>query len=77
MKEMIDGVRRFHEQESEVKKEFYLRDVKRKFDYNSNFDLYQAPVANWRDSIYCIMAPNPPDPQELPLVCRYVNSVSF
>uniref|UniRef100_A0A5B6ZAV7 Non-haem dioxygenase N-terminal domain-containing protein n=1 Tax=Davidia involucrata TaxID=16924 RepID=A0A5B6ZAV7_DAVIN len=72
MNEMIDGVRRFHEQDTEVKKQYYSRDVTRKFIYNSNFDLYQAPAANWRDTISCVVAPHPPDPQELPLVCRYV-----
>ncbi|KAG5554425.1 hypothetical protein RHGRI_012079 [Rhododendron griersonianum] len=70
MDDMIDGVRRFHEQDTEVKKGFYSRDVTRKFIYNSNFDLYQAPAANWRDTISCVMAPQPPDPQELPAICR-------
>ncbi|KAF5941845.1 hypothetical protein HYC85_019487, partial [Camellia sinensis] len=70
MDDMIDGVRRFHEQDTEVKKQFYSRDVTKKFIYNSNFDLYQAPVSNWRDTISCVMAPQPPDPEELPVVCR-------
>ncbi|KAF7144473.1 hypothetical protein RHSIM_Rhsim04G0186700 [Rhododendron simsii] len=71
MDDMIDGVRRFHEQDTEVKKGFYSRDVTRKFIYNSNFDLYTGPATNWRDTISCFMAPQPPDPQELPAVCRY------
>ncbi|KAF7145188.1 hypothetical protein RHSIM_Rhsim04G0186500 [Rhododendron simsii] len=71
MDDMIDGVRRFHEQDTEVKKGFYSRDVTRKFIYNSNFDLYTGPATNWRDTFACIMAPQPPDPQELPAVCRY------
>ncbi|KAK3024889.1 hypothetical protein RJ639_044026 [Escallonia herrerae] len=75
MDRMIDGVRRFHEQDTEVKKQFYSRDVTRRFIYNSNFDLYQAPAANWRDTISCIIAPDPPDPQELPMICRYVLSL--
>ncbi|KAG5554415.1 hypothetical protein RHGRI_012069 [Rhododendron griersonianum] len=70
MDDMIDGVRRFHEQDTEVKKGFYSRDVTRKFIYNSNFDLYTGPATNWRDTITCIMAPQPHDPQELPAVCR-------
>ncbi|KAI8003362.1 hypothetical protein LOK49_LG08G02762 [Camellia lanceoleosa] len=70
MDDMIDGVRRFHEQDTEVKKQFYSRDVTKKFIYNSNFDLYQAPVSNWRDTISCVMAPQPPDSEELPVVCR-------
>ncbi|KAK4855832.1 hypothetical protein QYF36_011441 [Acer negundo] len=29
-----------------------------------------VPAANWRDTMYCIMAPNPPTPQDLPAACR-------
>nr|GMD59735.1 1-aminocyclopropane-1-carboxylate oxidase homolog 1-like [Ipomoea batatas] len=70
--EMIDGVRRFHEQDTEVKKQFYSRDSTKPFIYNTNFDFYTAPAANWRDTMYCTMAPNPPKPEELPQVCRDV-----
>ncbi|KAL7175747.1 hypothetical protein ACSBR2_029353 [Camellia fascicularis] len=70
MDEVIDGVHKFHEQDTEVKKKFYSRDVTRKFIYNSNFDLYQSSAAKWRDTIACIMAPYLPDPDELPIVCR-------
>ncbi|XAR48991.1 Deacetoxyvindoline 4-hydroxylase [Bertholletia excelsa] len=72
MEDMIDGVRRFHEQDTLVKKQFYSRDLTRKFAYNSNFDLYQSPAAHWRDTIFAVMAPHPPDPQELPDVCREI-----
>ncbi|KAL3582557.1 hypothetical protein D5086_016889, partial [Populus alba] len=68
--DMINGVRRFHEQDTEVKKEFYTRDEMRRVAYNTNFDFYQAPAANWRDSLYCLVAPHPPRPEELPAVCR-------
>ncbi|KAM7466986.1 hypothetical protein LguiB_014548 [Lonicera macranthoides] len=57
-------------QDVEVKKEFYTRDVKKTFGYNSNFDLYQAPAANWRDTLFCVATPQPPDPEDLPPVCR-------
>jgi isopenicillin N synthase-like dioxygenase len=70
MDEMLDAVRGFHEQDSEVKKQFYSRDVTKKFIYNTNFDLYQAPAANWRDTISCNLAPDPPHPEQLPAVCR-------
>ncbi|CAN4120500.1 unnamed protein product [Withania somnifera] len=72
MEEVIEGVRHFHEQDSEVKKEFYSRDVTRKFSYNSNFDLRKARAANWRDTLSCVIAPNPPDPNEIAEVCRDV-----
>nr|GLL46195.1 1-aminocyclopropane-1-carboxylate oxidase homolog 1-like isoform X2 [Ipomoea trifida] len=58
LEEIKRGVRGFHEQDTEVKKEWYTRDQSRKVIYNSNFDLYTAPAANWRDSVLCIMAPN-------------------
>lgn len=70
MDKMLESVRHFHEQDFEVKKPFHSRDVKRKVTYNSNFDLLVAPTANWRDSLYCIMAPDPPEPEEFPNVCR-------
>ncbi|KAJ8752495.1 hypothetical protein K2173_004783 [Erythroxylum novogranatense] len=70
--EMMEGVRRFHEQESQVKKEFYSRDETRKVKYNTNFDFYQAPSVNWRDTLYCLMDSHPPNPDQLPTVCRDV-----
>ncbi|XP_050239422.1 1-aminocyclopropane-1-carboxylate oxidase homolog 1-like [Quercus robur] len=68
--EMIDGIRRFHEQDLEVKKQLYSRDYTQKVIYNSNFDLYQAQAANWRDTLSCVLAPHPLSPEELPNVCR-------
>lgn len=68
--EMLDGVKKFNEQDIEVKKKWYSRDPTKRVVYNSNFDLYTAPSANWRDTFYCILAPNPLPPQELPLICR-------
>ncbi|KAI8021168.1 hypothetical protein LOK49_LG03G01154 [Camellia lanceoleosa] len=71
MEEMIEWVRRFNEQETEVKKRFYTRDVMRKkVLFNTNFDLFSVPSANWRDTLSCIMAPHPPHPEELPEICR-------
>ena len=69
--EMLNKVRGFHEQDTVVKKEFYTRDESRSVKYKTNFDFYQAKAANWRDTIYCNMAPCPPKPEELPEVCRY------
>lgn len=70
LEEMLSGVRRFFEQDTEMKKPFYTRDGTRKFVYNSNFDLYTAAAANWRDTFFCFMAPNPPEEEELPAACR-------
>ncbi|XP_050912904.1 1-aminocyclopropane-1-carboxylate oxidase homolog 1 isoform X2 [Lathyrus oleraceus] len=70
LEDMKDGVVRFFEQDTEVKKEMYTRDWTRPFVYNSNFDLYSSPAHNWRDSFKCNIAPNAPNPEDLPVVCR-------
>ncbi|KAJ9547443.1 hypothetical protein OSB04_019986 [Centaurea solstitialis] len=80
MNEVLEGVRRFHDQDVEVKKRFYTRDWTRTVVYHSNHDLYTAPAACWRDSFSTFMAPSPPPPEELPEVCRdiqieYLNEV--
>ncbi|XP_047971613.1 1-aminocyclopropane-1-carboxylate oxidase homolog 3-like [Salvia hispanica] len=69
LEDMIDGVHRFFDQDDEEKKKWYTRDLKARVVYNSNFDLYSAPSANWRDTVYCVMAPDLPPPEELPSVC--------
>ncbi|XP_050224425.1 1-aminocyclopropane-1-carboxylate oxidase homolog 1-like [Mercurialis annua] len=70
LEEMKDGVRRFYEQDIDLKKKYYTRDLTKKVVYNSNFDLYTAPAANWRDTIAIQMAPHLPQPEEIPEVCR-------
>ncbi|XP_027070203.1 1-aminocyclopropane-1-carboxylate oxidase homolog 1-like isoform X1 [Coffea arabica] len=73
LEEMLNGVRRFYEQDTEVKKPWYTREPgSRRVVYNSNFDLYSAPVTNWRDTLTCAMAPNPPSPEDLPSVCSEI-----
>lgn len=71
LEEMKDGVRRFFEQDLEIKKQFYTRDFgSKKVAYNSNFDLYSSAAAIWRDTLFSVMAPDPPMPEELPEVSR-------
>ncbi|KAL3840915.1 hypothetical protein ACJIZ3_025506 [Penstemon smallii] len=70
MDEMIEGVRRFNEQDTEVKKQYYTRDPTKKFQYNSNFNIYTLVAAAWKDNFLARLIPNPPDSQELPDVCR-------
>ncbi|KAK1315430.1 hypothetical protein QJS10_CPA06g00266 [Acorus calamus] len=72
MEEMVRGTRRFHEQDDEAKAAFYSRDFMRPVRFNSNFDLYQAKAANWRDTLSCFFDVDPMDPQELPQVCREI-----
>ncbi|KAL0414348.1 UNVERIFIED_CONTAM: 1-aminocyclopropane-1-carboxylate oxidase1 [Sesamum radiatum] len=71
LEEMVDGVRRFHE-DTETKKQYHSRDFTKKMIYNSNFDLFSSQAASWRDSFNCIMAPDPPQPDELPSSCREI-----
>ncbi|KAF3679888.1 1-aminocyclopropane-1-carboxylate oxidase -like protein [Capsicum annuum] len=72
--EMLHGARRFHEQDVNIKKTYYSRDVARKVTYNSNFELFseKSLAADWRDSLYSVMAPNPAKPEELPETCREI-----
>lgn len=71
MEEMLEGIRRFHEQDVEMKMPFYTRDLSKNVVYNSNYDLYESKAAVWKDTVTCKMAPFLPRPQELPLLCRY------
>jgi len=68
--EMICGIRRFHEQDSEVRKTFYSRDSNKKVRYFSNVNPFRGKGANWRDTISLFLTPDPPNPEEIPIVCR-------
>lgn len=72
--EIIEGARRFHELPLDVKKEYYTRDGSKTVRFFSNVDLYQSKVANWRDTLVYVMAPDSPKPEDLPKACRYVQS---
>ncbi|RZC64632.1 hypothetical protein C5167_008320 [Papaver somniferum] len=69
--EMIQGVRRFHEEDVELKKQLYSKDLSRKVQFDSNFDLYRSRSANWRDTLRCLFLTHDPiNPEELPDTCR-------
>ena len=68
--EMTSAIRRFHEQEAEARKPFYTRDTSKKVRYFSNGTLFRDPAANWRDTIAFFTSPDPPNLEEIPLVCR-------
>ncbi|KAF8016531.1 hypothetical protein BT93_H1905 [Corymbia citriodora subsp. variegata] len=67
---VLAAARAFHELPAEVKVGYYSREMGRKVKFTSNFDLYESKHANWRDTLFCVMGPEPLDPLELPLVCR-------
>ena len=67
------AARAFHESgsgEGSDKARLYSRAPGRAVKYHCNFDLYQSPVANWRDTLYLRMAPDPPPAADLPEICR-------
>ena len=68
--EMIHGIRSFHEQDGDVRKEFYTRDLKKKVMYFSNGTLFSGQAVNWRDTLGFSVAPRPIKPNELPSICR-------
>ncbi|KAF0899393.1 hypothetical protein E2562_019513 [Oryza meyeriana var. granulata] len=72
MEEMLAAVRRFNEEPLEAKVPYYTRDNARKVRFNSNFDLFRSPAANWRDTLFMEMAPEEPSPEEIPAACRDV-----
>ncbi|CAM0148997.1 unnamed protein product [Urochloa decumbens] len=72
MAAVLSGVRRFNEGPLEAKRRAYTRDTARKVRFSSNFDLFQSAAANWRDTLFCELAPVPPPPEELPEPIRDV-----
>ncbi|KAK3120420.1 hypothetical protein QOZ80_9AG0687340 [Eleusine coracana subsp. coracana] len=69
--EMLASVKSFHEQPAEAKAPYYSRDREpaRRVRYQSNFDLYTSPAANWRDSLFMVMTQ---PVNEVPPPCRAV-----
>lgn len=72
LQEIQSGAHKFFQQDDETRKQFYTRDFQKKVVHYSNFDLFTAPTTNWRDTLYFYLSPDPPKPEDLPLVCRHV-----
>uniref|UniRef100_A0A0E0AIF4 Fe2OG dioxygenase domain-containing protein n=1 Tax=Oryza glumipatula TaxID=40148 RepID=A0A0E0AIF4_9ORYZ len=72
MDAMLAAVRRFNEQPAEAKAPYYTRDLGSKVRFFSNFDLFQSPAAQWRDTLYVEMVPDAPSPEEIPPPLRGV-----
>jgi len=67
--ETLAAVRSFNEEPAEARRPYYTRDPARRVRYHSNFDLFQSPAANWRDTLFLEM---PAPPEEMPPPCRAV-----
>ncbi|KAK7393420.1 hypothetical protein VNO78_21976 [Psophocarpus tetragonolobus] len=71
MDNMLRVIREFHDQPTEVKKQWYTRDYNKKVRYFSNSDLFVAKAANWRDTItFDMLDGHPLNPEVFPQVCR-------
>ncbi|KAL8100125.1 hypothetical protein AgCh_032400 [Apium graveolens] len=71
MDQMIDGVRKFHEQDLELKKEYYSHDHMKTVRYDSSIDLYRSRFAKWRDTLnISLLVPGKFHPDHLPPICR-------
>ncbi|XP_028767129.1 1-aminocyclopropane-1-carboxylate oxidase homolog 1-like isoform X1 [Neltuma alba] len=68
--EVIDGIRRFHEQDSKIRKQFYTRDLNKKVRYYSNVHMHKDRPANWRDTLF--VAPDAAKADDIPAVCREI-----
>ncbi|CAN6382058.1 unnamed protein product [Urochloa humidicola] len=69
---MLRGVRQFNEGPPEAKRALYSRDPARNLRFASNFDLFRAAAADWRDTLFCQVAPDPPPREEIPAPLRGV-----
>ncbi|KAJ3679928.1 hypothetical protein LUZ60_016206 [Juncus effusus] len=66
---MLEGVRAFHEGDSEIKSNLYTFDRVKKVRYFSNSRLYKSAFGNWHDSLVCDFDGSL-DFNEIPVSCR-------
>ncbi|KAL5981376.1 Actin-like protein arp9 [Asimina triloba] len=78
---VIEGVRRFHEQPKEAKSDLYTHDIRKEpipiKEGLANFHRHQLIVGNWRDSLNCVFHIDPLQPEELPEICKYASPIAF
>ncbi|MCE5166673.1 hypothetical protein HAX54_023917 [Datura stramonium] len=81
---MIHGIRKFHEQDVDVKKEYYSPDPRaRQVRYDSNLQLFKTEgrTSYWKDTLYISrLVSGHIEPELIPPVCRkttleYINHV--
>ncbi|KAE9465599.1 hypothetical protein C3L33_02493, partial [Rhododendron williamsianum] len=68
--ETIAAIKAFHEQPTEEKSKYYVREEGRGVMYASNNDLYRAKAACWHDSLQVWMSPEPAPAKDIPAACR-------
>lgn len=71
LEEEIRGVRGFHEQDPQIRKNFYSRDVSKRITYNSNFDFFQ--IGEPAGETLCLVLSHQvhQSTHDFPQVCRY------
>ncbi|GFQ00695.1 1-aminocyclopropane-1-carboxylate oxidase homolog 1 [Phtheirospermum japonicum] len=68
---MIEGVKKFNDQDVEEKRKYYTRDLKQRVRFNSSYDLFTSRTASWKDTLsISFPGPDPNDHHELPASCR-------
>ncbi|KAF8006383.1 hypothetical protein BT93_K0628 [Corymbia citriodora subsp. variegata] len=70
MDNMLEGVKKFHEQRVELKKELYSRDGTKRVRYFSTGDLFVLKAATWKDTVVFEFQDGDLDPEALPPICR-------
>ncbi|KAJ4960008.1 hypothetical protein NE237_019918 [Protea cynaroides] len=64
----IGAIKAFNEQPTEVKSQYYTRDMGRGVCFSTNYDLYQSKAANWRDTIQMMLGPTLPVIEHIPAI---------
>ncbi|KAF9621894.1 hypothetical protein IFM89_028482 [Coptis chinensis] len=67
---MIDSVKEFNQQPTEIKSRHYSREMGRGVVFSTNFDLYQSKAASWRDTLQVKLGPAPIKSDLLPEMCK-------
>ncbi|KAL3717330.1 hypothetical protein ACJRO7_008844 [Eucalyptus globulus] len=70
MDNMLEGVKKFHEQRVEVKKEVYSRDGAKRVRYFCSGDLFALKAATWKDTVVFEFQDGDLEPEAVPPICR-------
>ncbi|KAL6978657.1 hypothetical protein U1Q18_020322 [Sarracenia purpurea var. burkii] len=67
---ILEADRRFHEQPTEAKMDFYSFDSRKKVRFHSNEVFREQDSASWRDILTCVFQDDKLDPEVIPQACR-------